>query len=386
MLTLRQALAVALTLGAALPVAVLAQDDYEDKPKSTTMSGSAAAASERARLKREAAKAKTEAKVAAMFPGATRAEPGLKGTPQGGKVLREMLAAYEAKQYAQVFDLSGKLTAAAYANAYDRAFAYQLAANAAADSGDKAAASDYFRKALDANGLDNNSHYQVMYNLAVMQHGLGKHAESLKTLNTFLVETKSDKPEYSGLKAALLGASGDKTQAAALYAQQLAKNPTDKKTLMNAVALYQQAGQQDKANALLVDAQKRGLLTEAPEYRAIYVGYINAGKLKDAAMLIDEGRKQGVLEPSNELATDLMAIGQNAYVQGDVALATDMFKQAASMSSSGEASLNLAKVHFNAGRYADAKVAAQAALAKGGLKNPEDAKKLIAPQPRAKAK
>ncbi|HXH00870.1 MAG TPA: tetratricopeptide repeat protein, partial [Xanthomonadaceae bacterium] len=72
--------------------------------------------------------------------------------------------------------------------------------------------------------------------------------------------------------------------------------------------------------------------------------------------------------------------------QGDVALATDMFKQAASMSSSGEASLNLAKVHFNAGRYADAKVAAQAALAKGGLKNPEDARKLIAPQPKAKAK
>jgi predicted Zn-dependent protease len=140
--------------------------------------------------------------------------------------------------------------------------AYQLAGSASADNGDDAGAAGYFEKALAANSLDNNNHYTVMYNLAVVQYGLEQNDKALQTLDRFLAETKSDKPEAQNLRGGILVALERYDDAGKLYGELLAKHPDDKTIRMNAVAAYQQADQPDKAVALLADAQAKGQLTQ----------------------------------------------------------------------------------------------------------------------------
>lgn len=323
---------------------------------------------------KESKQAKEEA--APLYPNATRQSPEAKAKGKGLKDLQELQALYEKQDNAGVIAKAEQIASRGDAGDYEKAFAYQLAGTAAADLDDQARAADYFKKAIDANGLENNSHFQVMYNLAVVQYGEQKYADALATLDRFLAETKADKPEYQSLRASILGGMGRNAEAAKVFEGLMAKNPDDKRVLMNAVASYQQAEQYDKANALLEGAYKRGQLTEAKELRALYIGYMNAERWKDARAVIDGGMAKGVLVASPELAKDLMVLAQNAYYKGSDNDAIALYRQAAPMATDGEAYLNLAKILRDQGKKAEAKAAAQQALDKG-VKRPEEAKQIL---------
>jgi tetratricopeptide (TPR) repeat protein len=368
---------VGLTATAAAPCA-LAQEDDDVRSRSkraTAISGGAAAASERARQKREEGK-KAEAQPA-MFPSATRQSPKPGTTPGGGKRLQALVAKYDAKDFAGVEEGLKAVVAASDANAYEKSFAYQVAASAAADASNDAKAIEYYKQALASDGLDNNGHYQVMHNLAVVQFQADDHAGALATLDRFLAETQSTAPEYQSLRAAVLAQLGRTAEASAIYEGLLAKNPRDKSVLMNTVALYQQADNYAKANQLLAAAFAQGLLDKPSEYRALYVGYITANQFDEAMQVIDKGMAAGVLKPSPDLAKDYAYMAQNAYGQGKVQLAVDVFKRAAPMAADGEVWLNLARVYSNEKRVAEAKDAARQAVAKG-IKRPEDAQRILA--------
>ena len=319
---------------------------------------------------------KAQEETAPLFPNATRQSPEAKAKGQGLKDLQELQALYEKQDSAGVIAKAEQVASRGDASPYEKAFAYQLAGTSAADLNDQAKAADYFKKAIDANGLENNSHFQVMYNLAVVQFGEQKYAEALATLDRFLGETKADKPEYQSLRAGILGGMGRNAEAAKVFEDLMAKNPDDKRILMNAVSSYQQAEQFDKANALLEGAYKRGQLTDAKELRALYVGYMNAERWKDALAVIDDGMAKGILVASPELAKDLMVLAQNAYYTGSDNDAIALYRKAAPMATDGEAYLNLAKILRDQGKTADAKSAAQQALDKG-VKRPEEAKQII---------
>jgi tetratricopeptide (TPR) repeat protein len=215
-----------------------------------------------------------------------------------------------------------------------------------------------------------------MYNLAAVQYGEQKYADALATLDRYLAETKEDKPEHQSLRAGILGSMGRNAEAAKIFEDLVAKNPNDKRVLMNAVASYQQADQFDKASVLLEAAYKRGQLTEPKELRALYVGYMNTERWKDAQAVIDEGMAKGTLPAGPELAKDLMVLAQNAYYNGSDNDALALYRKAAPMAEDGEAYLNLAKVLRDQGKNAEAKAAAQQALDKG-VKRPEEAKQII---------
>jgi tetratricopeptide (TPR) repeat protein len=368
-------------IGLALAAPAFAQDSDTDgygEEKRTSNSGrTAAAASERGRKKKQ--EQATGEKAAELYPLATRKDPNIKASSKGSKALREIVAAFDAKKPDEVIAKTEALAAEPTANAYDKAFAYQVAANVEADREppNYAKAADYYQKAVVADGLDNNGHYQMLYNLAVMQNQADKYAESLASLDRFLSETKSEKPEAIGFKAYLLSQLERPAEAAVLYEQILAKNPDDKATLMNAVSLYQQAENTKRVNELLDIARKKNMLTTDSEYRTLYVPLINASKLKEAMELIDEGIAKGVIKPSQKLANDYAVIAQNYYADENTAKAIEIYKRAAAASENGEAALNLARVLRNESRIAEAKQAAQEALNKG-VKKPEDAKKIIA--------
>jgi tetratricopeptide (TPR) repeat protein len=332
----------------------------------------------RAKRMKELGKTKDakQEEVAQTYPNATRKSPEAKAKGKNLKALQDLQALYEKQDYAGTMAKAEQIASASDASAYEKAFAYQIAGGAAAESNAEAKALDYFKKAIEADGLENNSHYQVMYNLAVVQYGQKKYEDALATLDRFSSETKSDKPELQQMRAGILANLGRTDDAVKAYQDQLAKNPNDKKALMNAVATYQQANEYDKATALLEDAYKKGLLTEPKELRALYVGYMNSERYKDAQAVIEAGVSKGTLTASPELAKDYMVLAQNAYFTGSDSDAIALYAKAAPMAADGEAYLNMAKLLRDQGKAKEAKAAAQQALDKG-VQKPEEARQII---------
>lgn len=369
---------LALALGAALGLIVIAPpSDAQQQTASPTMR------EQRAKRMAELGKAKAEeekkAEVAApsQYPNATRVSPDAKASAKLVKSLQELQALYEKQDMAAVIARAEAIAAMPAAGAYEKSYAYSLAANAAIDQDDQAKAADYFKKAVDTNGLENDGHFATLYNLAVIQFGLERYADALATVDRFLLDTKSEKPEHQGFRAGILANMDRHDEAAAIYQSLVAKNPGDKRLLMNAVAAFQGADKYEQANQLLEDAYKRGMLSEEREVRALYVGYMNAQRWSDARKVIDDGVSKGLLPAGPELARAYMVLAQNAYVDDQVALAIELYGKAAPMAADGEAYLNLAKVLEYGGKKAEAKQAAQQALDKG-VKKPDEAKGILA--------
>lgn len=312
---------------------------------------------------------------APLFPNATRQEPKGRAGKDGVKSLQEISQAYGEEKYAEVLAKAVPF-AQSTDNAYEKSFAWQLAGVAAAETNDTAKAAQYFQAAVDANGLDNNSHYRVMSNLAATQSQLEQWGPALATVDRFLAETKTDDPKYLAMKGGLLSAAGRNAEASKLFAELLAKNPGDKKILMNTVASLQQADNFAEANKLLLDAHKKGQLTEAQEYRALYSGLLNEdGRWKDAAMVIEDAAAKGVLPKNEELGKAYSIVANQAFFADDLNTAAKYYALAAPLMPDGETWLNLAKVYNNQGKKEQQRAAAKQALAKG-VKNTADAQRL----------
>jgi uncharacterized protein HemY len=372
-LSMRRPLIVAMT--AALGLITLAPLVHAD-PQSSAREERAKRQAELGHGKVTKAEAEAEKKPP-MYPNATRQSPEAKASPKTIKSLQAMQELYEKDDWAGVISKADELGGMASANAYDKAFAYSMAGNAAANMNDQAKAATYFGKAVDANGLDNDSHYATMYNLAIIQYGEEKYADALATIDRFLAETKSGKADQLAFRAGVLAGLNRNDEAAAIYKDLINKNPTDKRLLMNGVAALQGAEKFDDANKLLEQAYQRGMLTEPRELRALYIGYMNAQRWTEAQKVVDDGVAKGILQPGPELARDYQILAQTAYANDNMPLAIAMYKRAAPMAADGEAYLNLAKVLDMDGKKAEAKAAAKSALDKG-IKKPEDAKRILA--------
>ncbi len=326
--------------------------------------------------KEDKSKQADEEKKPALYPNSTRVVTDTQVPGKFAKSVNSLQDIYQKKDPAALIAKVEEIVAMPGVNNYIKSYAYSLAASAATEQDDEAKAEDYFSKAVESNGLENDSHYNTMFNLAVVQYQQEKYPKSLATIDRFLAETKSEKTEHLNFRASLLANLGRNEEAAAVYKTLVAKNPDDKKLLMNAVATLQGADKFDDATVLLEDAYKRGMLTEGKELRVLYVGYINSRRWNDAKEVMEAGSSKGILEAGPQLAKDYMVLAQNAYAEDDLPLTIEMYKKAGPIAADGEAYLNLAKVLDISGKRTDAKAAAQKALDKG-LKKPEEAKRIL---------
>ncbi|WP_024868398.1 tetratricopeptide repeat protein [Pseudoxanthomonas suwonensis] len=355
------------------------------------------------------AKSKKSEKAEAMFPEATREEPGIKPSAKAGKKLQKLIDVYNKDDAEQTRVLADEILALDVANEYDRSVAAQLAAQAAYNLDDIPAAKAYLKQALEIGGLDNNGHFQSMLMLAQLQLGDDELQEGLATLDRYLAESGSKKADDLALKGQALYqlerfqeaipvlkqaidstpepkdnwvqllmaayAESDQNDAAIALAEQLvAKNPNDKKTQVNLATIYAQADRMDKAAEVMEKLRAAGQLTEEREYRQLYVTYANMdGREKDVIAVINEGVQKGVLKQDYQT---YVALAQSYYYSEQIPQAIDAWQKAAPLSKDGETYLNLARVLWQEGRVPEAKQAAQQALAKG-VKKPEDARKII---------
>ncbi|KAF1688932.1 tetratricopeptide repeat protein [Pseudoxanthomonas koreensis] len=352
---------------------------------------------------------KAAAKAEVLYPEATRKEPEAKASTKTGKKLQKLIDVYNDGDFAQTRTLANEILATEGANAYDKALAAQLAAQATYSLDDTAAAKAYLQQVLDFDGLDNNGHFQSMLMLAQLQMGDDDYTTGLATLDRYLGESKSNRPEDLALKGQalyqveryaeavpvlkslventpepkdswvqlLMAAYAETNQyaeAVALAESLAAKNPTDKKSQTNLAAVYSQAEQMDKAAAVLEKLRAAGQLSEEREYRQLYITYANMdGREKDVISVINEGLQKGALKPDYQTH---LALAQSYYYSDQVPLAIEAWKKAAPLSKDGETYLNLARVLWQEDRLAEARQAAQQALDKG-VKKPEDARRII---------
>ena len=352
---------------------------------------------------------KKSQKAEQLFPQATRQEPEAKASSKLSKKLQKMIDVYNKDDFAQTRILADEILATEGAGDYDRSLAAQLASQAAYNLDDTAATKAYLQQVLQFNGLDNNGHYQSMLMLAQLQLADDELEPGLATLDKYLSETKSTKPDDLVLKGQALYQSeryqeaipllkqavetapepkdswiqllmacyaetGQHAEAITLAERLVAKNPADKKAQVNLATVYSQAEQMDKAAGVLETMRKAGQLTEEREYRQLYITYANMdGREKDVISVINEGLEKGVLKPDYQTH---LALAQSYYYSEQVPLAIEHWQKAAPLSKDGETYLNLARVLWQEGKVAEAKQAAQQALAKG-IRKPEDARKII---------
>ena len=290
-------------------------------------------ATQRAKRMKELGKAK-EAKTRSrkqpqqLYPNATRQSPEAKAKGKNLKALQELQEAYEKQDYAGVIAKADADRRAADANAYEKSFAYQLAGASASEMGDEAKAAEYFKKAVDANGLDNNSHYQAMYNLAVVQYGQGKNDEALAHARQVPRRDQVRTSPSTSVARRLLANTGRSDEAAKIFEDQLAKNPNDKKALLNAVVdLPGRRRRREGERAARGCATSAACSPKPKELRALYVGYINAERYKDAQKVIEDGVAKGIIKDGPDLAKDYMMLGQNAYYNGSDSDAIAFYRQ-----------------------------------------------------------
>lgn len=401
--TYRNLLATA--IGAALLVGSVAQVNAQS-------------AADRLRERREAQQAEKDSAPAAQatsddaYENATRKAPNAKASTRMSPRLQKMVDLYDDDKGTEARAAAEEIIGNERANEYDRAFAAQIAAQAAYDADDMAAAMAYLRQAIDFNGLDNTGHFGAMLMLAQLQLQEEQYAESVQTFDQFFEQSGSRKPEHLVLKGnalyrmdrfaeaaqvlkqavdsspspradwlQLLMASyfetGQEAEASAIAEQIGAQNPNDKRAQLNLAAAYQQGDQLEKAAGVLEKMRAAGLMTEDREYRQLYALYLNLdGREKDAAQVIEDGLQKGVLKGDFQT---YLAQAQAYYFSDQIAPAIDAYKKAAPLDDNGDTYLNLAKVLWQEDRIAEAKEAARQAKAKG-LDRPQEADQIIALQ------
>jgi tetratricopeptide (TPR) repeat protein len=360
---------------------------------------------------RNARRGQKSEKAEVKFPDATREEPKTKASSKMQAKVSKLYKAYEKEDNdAEVLQLAKEIAADANANEYDKAVAAQLGAQAAYNLDDSATAKQLLQQVVELNSLDNNNYYQSMLMLAQLQLQDEQYPEGMATLDRYLTETKSSKPEdliqkgqalyqmeryaeaipvlkqaidastepkdnWYSLLLASYAEAGQPAEAVKIAEQLAAKNPNDKKTQLNLVATYQQTDQFDKAVAALEKMRQAGQLTDEKEYRQLYVTYANMdGKEKEVISVVNEGLQKGILKPDYQTQ---LALAQAYYYSEQIGPAIEAWQKAAPLAPNGDTYLNLARVLWQEDRIPEAKQAAKAALDKG-LKKPEDARKILA--------
>lgn len=314
---------------------------------------------------------------APRYPAATRKSPKSDVSKENAKALAELGKTYNAQDYSKTRSLADDFLPKAK-TPYEKSLAYEIAGSAAFSQKDFTSAATDFQEAVTANGLDNNGHYDSMSNLVASLSNAGKYPEALKVLDQFLAETKTTDPQYANMRLSLLAHTGQAGDAEVAYKERLAKDPNDHEAFQNLLATYQQEHKDAEMLSLLRQRYKQGQLATAEDLRFYYVALLqNPGpNWKEAAEVLDSGVAKGTIPKNDQTATAYSVVAQTAFGQDQWNIALANYAKAASMSSSGDADLNRARILFGQGKKAEAKAAALEAQKKG-VKNPASLQRFL---------
>ncbi len=287
---------------------------------------------------------------------------------------------------------------------YAKGLALEGLANLKFNAGDyKAAIADY-KQLLDLNSLPNDPYFDSMFNLvnaymadeqyqtALDQLKIWRDQGKRETADSYAIEgniyyrekkypeaiaaikkaqSMTDKPKdsWNSVLMASYAESGQGSQAAGVIEQELIKDPNNKQLIHNALVVYQQSNDDDKALALLDREHAQGLMTDEDDYVTAAKFYASIGQSSDkpaiaikGADLLQEGIGKGIVKASADnykLMGDSYLIGQ----QEDKALAA--YEKASPLATNGDIDYRRGEILGSQQEWAAAKTAVQKAISRG---------------------
>jgi tetratricopeptide (TPR) repeat protein len=258
---------------------------------------------------------------------------------------------------------------------YAKGVAMQVLANIKFNEQDYKGAIDAYKKMLELNSVPNDVYYDSMYNMAAAYiadgqyqtaldelkvwreqgkretadsyalegnayYRLDKYPEAIVAMKKAMSMTDKPKDSWNSILMASYAQSGQAGQASSVIEEQLAKDPTNKALAHNALVVFTQANEPDKALALLDRQKQQGMITTEEDYVSAAKFYAsiaqNSAKPETAlkgAQLLQEGLTKGVVKAS---ADNYKLLG-NAYMIGeDETKALQAYDKASPMASNGD--------------------------------------------------
>ncbi|MBS0570689.1 MAG: hypothetical protein JSS28_08785 [Proteobacteria bacterium] len=214
------------------------------------------------------------------------------------------------------------------------------------------------RETADSYALEGNAYYRLQ-----------KYPEAIAAMKKAVAMAKEPKESWNSILMASYAESGQAAQASGVIDEQLAKDPTNKALAHNALVVYTQANEFDKALALLDRQQQQGLITTADDYVSAAKFYAsiaqNDGKPEIAAKgatLLQQGLDKGAVKASAEnykLLGDSYMIAQKE----DQALAA--YSKASPLASNGDIDYLRAQLLGSQTEWAQARDVLQKGIARG---------------------
>jgi len=340
------------------------------------------------------------------YPNATRSEPKSDLTSAADqKLLKAAVDASNEGDEAKAQENAQKVLDSSKSK-YAKGIALQVLANQKFNAGDYKGAIEHYKQLIELNSLPNDAHFDSMFNMVNAYVGDEQYEAAAAALKTWREQSKSDKassyalegnidyrlqkypeaiaaikkaqsmtdqpdPSWNTILMAAYNESGQTGQASSVIDEQLAKSPKDKKVIQNALVIYSQANENDKAVKLLDRERADGLITDENDYLTAAKIYARAGQNSDTggeqialkgASVLQEGLGKGVVKgtvDNYKLLGDVYMIGQ------DHAKALDAYNKAAPLAKNGDIDYLRAQVIGANQDFAEAKAAVQKAISRG---------------------
>lgn len=339
------------------------------------------------------------------YPNATRKDPKVSMSPKEQSALNKASDYLDEGEDDKALPEIEKVLSGKKPSPYAEAFAQYLLGRIYLDQEKDAEAIAATARAVELDALPNNSHYDLLFQLAQIQVQAEQYDAALATLDRFKKETgaettnqmalrgniyyrldryqeaadtmklaiaSSDEPKesWSQILMASLAELDQYGAAADILKEQLAKTPNDIKLIKQLAGIYVNDDKYPEAIALLSRAKDQGLIASSEDYVQLAKLYANADKAKDAAATLKEGIAKGVVKPDFEVNKLLGDVCSQAE---DDPCAIEAYTLASAQAEDGNVDYQLGFMLYYAERGAEAKVALDRAIQKGGLRQEGEA-------------
>ncbi|MGB0134708.1 tetratricopeptide repeat protein [Dokdonella sp.] len=339
------------------------------------------------------------------YPNATRKDPKVNMSSREQSALNKATDYVNDGEDAKAIPEIEKVLGGKKVSSYAEAFAQQLLGRIYWDQDKEAEAMAATSKAVELDALPNDAHFALMYQLAQMQVQSEQYEAALATLDTYKAATGAEDADQIALlgniyyrldkfqeaadtmKRAIASSNEPKEswnqilmaslaeldqygEAAEVLKAQLAKTPNDVRLIKQLATIYVNDDKYPEAIALLSRAKDQGLITSSEDYVQLAKLYANADKPNEAASTLKEGITKGVVKPSydvNKLLGDVCSQAE------DDPCAIEAYTLASAQSEDGNVDYQLGFMLYYAERGAEAKVALDRAIKKGGLRQEGEA-------------
>jgi len=259
----------------------------------------------------------------------------------------------------------------------------------------------HLQKAIDADSLQNMTHFAMMYQKVQVLAGAGKYPEAIKALKEYYkvtdvikdstyyfeaqiyAQSNKFRPAIKALKKSIKLA--DKPIESRYYLlfnlhmqlseyQQAAKalevliklNPNKKDYWVKLNQVYFTLKKDHEALAVLNLADENGLIPEEKDRLQLFKMYAYLGVPYKAAKVLEKGLKTGVIKPSFKRWDDLGKIWYSASEKDNALKAYD---EASKLATDGKIDIQRAYIYFDREDWTKAKSALLGAIEKGGLRD-----------------